>query len=225
MSPLRVLGESLRAVVEWLIGNLPGPPGYALRWLYYKLLLRHLGWGSLIDVGVRIENPRTVSIGRRVWVDRGVLILGAVSDPLKGRPGRWVRRDPEVEGRVVIGDDSHIAPGCLLSGLAGLRIGSELTLAAGTLVFSLSHHSRSLDTGEPAIFSPRVAADRQFMLAGPIDVADGTGTGARCTLLPGCRLAAGSFLQLGSVLRGDTEPGLLYRGNPARPVGPRAAAR
>lgn len=225
MSPLRLLAESLRSVVEWLIGGLPGPPGFALRWLYYKLILRDLGWGTLIDVGVRIENPRTVSIGRRVWIDRNVLILGAVADPLKGRPGRWVRRDPEVEGRVVIGDETHIAPGCLLSGLAGLRVGRELTLAAGTLVYSLSHHYRSLDSAEAALFSPRVAADLQFMIAGPVEIGDRAGVGARSIVLPGSRLASGSFLQLGSVLRGDTEPDRLYRGNPAELIGARAAAR
>src|SRR5919106_3427825 len=148
MRLLWLLGESIRSLFEWVLSPIPGPLGYALRWLYYKAILGHLGWGTLIDVGVRIEHPRTVSIGARSWIDRNVVILGAVRDPLKGRAGRWIRRDPGIEGRVVIGDGVHVAANCILSGMSGLRVGSELTLAAGTYVYSLSHHYRSLDTGE-----------------------------------------------------------------------------
>ena len=75
MNPLTLFTETLRGLVEWVIGSIPGPAGYAIRWPYYKMILGGLGWGALIDVGVRIENPRTVFIGKRSWIDRNVLII------------------------------------------------------------------------------------------------------------------------------------------------------
>ena len=215
-------GESLRGLIEWLLTPLPGPVGYALRWIYYKLVLQDLGWGTLIDVGVRFQHPTTISIGARSWIDRNVLIMGAVPDPLKGRRGRWTRRDEELEGRVVIGERTHIGPNCVLSGMAGLRVGSELTLATGTVVYSLSHHYRSLEEPRAAAFTPRASKDDQFMIAGPVEIGDRSGTGIGSVVLPGARLAEGSFLAVGTVLQGDTEPGWLYAGNPARKVKPRA---
>jgi acetyltransferase-like isoleucine patch superfamily enzyme len=223
MTPiLALIGETLRGLIEWLLSPIPGPAGYALRWLYYKLVLGGLGWGTLIDVGVRFEYPRTVFVGAHSWIDRNVLIIGAVPDPLKGRPGRWTRRDERVEGRVTIGDRTHVGPNCVLSGMAGLRIGGELTLAAGTVAYSLSHHYRSLDEDRPATFSPRAPRKDQFMIAGPIEIGDRSGTGIGSVILPGARLAPGAFLSIGGVLRGDTEPGWVYAGNPARPVKPRS---
>jgi acetyltransferase-like isoleucine patch superfamily enzyme len=215
VTPLRLLTELLRGLFEWFLTPLPGPAGYALRWLYYKAILGSLGWGTLIDTGVRFENPRAIHIGRRCWIDRGVLILGAVRDPFRGRPGRWVRRDASLEGRVVIGDEVHIGPHCVLSGLAGLRIGHRLTLATGTRVYSFSHHPRNLDTGELALFTSRAPAASQFLVAGPIEIGDHSGVGFNGVILPGSTLAAESFLSVGSVLRGDTEPGWIYDGNPA----------
>lgn len=221
---LRVLGETLRAAVEWWLAPLPGPPGYLLRWCYYKLLLGKLGWATWIDVGVRFENPRRVFLGSRCWIDRNVLLLGGVEDPLRGRPGRWVRRDPALEGRLVVGDGVHVGPNCVLSGLAGLRVGSYLTIGAGSTIYSLSHHPTNLDSGEPALFTPRARPEEQYLLAGPVEIADGTGVGAGSKLWPGARLRPGSFLAAGSSLAGDTEEGFVYAGSPARPQRPRRRA-
>jgi acetyltransferase-like isoleucine patch superfamily enzyme len=220
MKILWLFKESIRGLIEWIISPIPGPPGYAIRWLYYKLILAHLGWGTLIDVGVRIENPNTVSIGSRSWIDRNVLLLGALKDPLKGRPGRWVRRDPQLEGRVVIGDRTHIAPNCVLSGMAGLSIGSDCGLATGTIIYSLSGHYRSPDTGAIALFTSRAARNQQFMIAGPVEVGNRCGTGIYSVLLPGSRLAPDAFLLACSVLNfgGDTEENWLYQGDPAKPT-------
>ena len=224
MKPFRLFAETLRGLVEWIIGSIPGPAGYAVRWPYYRIILGALGWGALMDVGVRIENPKTVFIGRRAWIDRNVLIIGAVSDPMKGRRGRWVRRDADVEARVVIGEGTHIGPNCVLNGMAGIYIGSKLTVAAGTKIYSLSHHYRSCDTKKWAAFTSRTHRDEQFMIAGPVRLGDRSGVGLHSVVLPGAELADESFLTIGSTLRGATEPNRVYAGNPAREVGPRSMA-
>lgn len=216
-----LVGETARGLAEWVLAPMPGPPGYALRWLYYKLILAELGWGTLIDTGVRIEHPRRVRIGRHCWIDRDVLLMGGVRDPMKGRPGRWLTA-PDPSPYLSIGDRTHIGPGCLVSGLAGVRIGSELTLAAGTKVYSLSHHYRSLDSGRAARFVARgVPSEAQFMLAGPVEIGDRSGSAMNSVILPGSCLGEDAFLGIGAVLLGRARPGWVYEGHPARPVRPR----
>ena len=212
----KVLVESIRGVIEWAITPLPGPPGYALRWLYYKTILKELGWGTFIDVGVRIDNPSNVAIGRNAWIDRNVFLIGAVNDPIRQRRGRWIRRDENIEGVLRIGNETHIGPNCVLCGLAGLSIGSQIGVASGSRIYSFSHHYQSLDTGEVTAFTPRAPEEDQFMLAGPVSLEDRCGVGMNCAILPGAVLARDTFLSAGSVLGSVTEPGWVYLGQPAR---------
>lgn len=65
---------------------------------------------------------------------------------------------------------------------------------------------------------PFPAPGRGGGLDGSITLEDNVWVGARCVLLPGARIGAGSVLATGSVLDQAIPPGVLAAGNPARPI-------
>src|SRR5258706_3989785 len=64
--------KSALMIFEMCIRYIPGGFGYALRYWYYKLMLKKLGKNVLIDVGVFIYGTKNISIGDFTWIDGGV---------------------------------------------------------------------------------------------------------------------------------------------------------
>jgi len=64
-----VLEQSLQGLFGWV----PGLLGIGLRGLFYRLMLRMHGWAA-IEHGVRLAYASNVTLGRRVYLDRGVYI-------------------------------------------------------------------------------------------------------------------------------------------------------
>lgn len=67
------------------------------------------------------------------------------------------------------------------------------------------------------------ASERLELMTAPIEIGAGAFVGARAILLPGARVAEGAIVGAGAVLSGDTAPGRIYAGNPAREIGLRSA--
>ncbi len=189
-------------LVTWL----PGPIGQRLRFRYWRARLRSLGDGSVIDIGVFIQGPEYVSIGANSWIDRHVHILAGPA-----RPGRSTLRKPNEnfsgeEGEVLIGSYTHIAPFCVLSGIAGIQIGDYSGVASGAKIYSFSHHYRNLaDPDDPAqySFTPLARPDQQAMIAGPVVLGDHSAVGLGCILLPGVTIGRGAWLASGDVAGKD----------------------
>ncbi len=201
------------------IQNWPGRVGNALRVAYWRRRCRSVGRSFRVEPGVTIVGPEWVSFGDDVWLDRGVVLIAG---PLTGG-SRRVRdvtlADRRVaKGELKIGNRVHVAPHVVIQAHGGVSIGDELTLAAGTKIYSLSHHYR--DPGDPSDLTPfrfvgSVPDAQQLLLEGEVVVENGAAIGLNAVLLPGARVSAEAWVAAGSVVRSVVPPRTIAGGNPA----------
>jgi acetyltransferase-like isoleucine patch superfamily enzyme len=209
----------------WLafITYLPGQVGFKLRSLYWGRKLGALGDKAMIDVGVHFSNPAHIFIGRRTWIDRGVILLAG---PDRGERPKRVLRNPRFKGHpgeIHIGACVHIAPYCLVSGIGGVSIGDNCGLASGCKVFSFSHHFRSQENPDSheVFFTMFAPPEHQFLLEGPVTLEDNVGLASNVIVLPGAAIGKESFITVGSVVMSTIPGNSIAGGNPAKRLQPR----
>jgi len=218
---LRALAGVLFDPFRTLIVQMEGRLGILLRRFYYRLRLGSMGRGVRIEPGVLIANPGSVHLGDRVWIDRGVMLV-AGNNPDDARSHKRLMRGPDVPPGVLrVGSRCHSAAGVVIQGHGGVSIRSDLTIAAESKIYSLSHHYMNPDDPSDTTtysFVGLVADDRQFMISGPVVVGDNAAVCMNTILLPGSRVGENAWLAAGSVLKGEVPAGCVARGNPARMV-------
>jgi len=99
-----------------------------------------------------------------------------------------------------IGDHSWIGENAWLDSLAPVRIGSNVCISQGVYLCTGNH-----DWTDPAF----------GLIVKPIIIEDGAWVGARATVLPGVTIGSHSVVAAGAVITKDTEPYMIYSGNPA----------
>jgi acetyltransferase-like isoleucine patch superfamily enzyme len=142
---------------------------------------------------------------------------------LAGPPGggrlTHQKKNPDFEldvGEVRIGDHTHVAPYCVLSGIGGIDIGSHCGVASHSAVYSFSHNYRNAgdpDDGRQFAFTPRARPDQQAMILGPVVIRDYCAVGLNSVLLPGTTLERGTWLACGSVAAGRYGPQAVVSGD------------
>lgn len=211
---------SIRGALADLVGGavlgVPGGIGSRLRVFYYRWRGARIASGVRIDQGVVIDSPSMVAVGQGSWIDRyAILIAGA---PRGGRETRMIG-DPAltVAGQMAIGARCHIGPHTILSGIGGLAIEDEVTIAAGCKVYSLTHHYRSWrnPSDRTITFGSQVEPQRQAMLQGPVRIGRNVGVAVDCLILPGTTIGEDSFVRPGSHVSGSWPPNSLIAGRPA----------
>jgi len=211
------------AIIKTIIFHCPGPIGHRLRARYWRQKLQYLGNRVKIDVGVYFQHPEFISIDDDSWIDRHVIILAG---PDQSSRARKYIENPSFrlnKGSVFIGKRNHIAPFCILSGMAGIQLGDDCTLAAGSKLYSFSHHYRSLEEPENRniIFGSRSASTQQYMIEGPIVLGDNVGTGLNTIILPGVSIQKESFVAINSVVYSSFNENSFLKGDPAKYIKPR----
>ena len=214
---LKILVRLPADIWQALISNFPGPVGFGLRHWFWKDRLKHLGSNVLIDCGVYFQNPEYISIDDNSWIDRGVIILAGPDRSTRARRSIPNQDFPLADGEVHIGKNSHIAPNCLISGIAGVYLSDECNLASGTKVYSFSHHYRSDESpsDRTVVFGPRVSGDRQYMIHGPVFVGRNVGVAVQAVILPGVSIGDNSFVAINSVVHSSFGENSLVAGSPA----------
>ncbi len=99
-----------------------------------------------------------------------------------------------------IGDYSWIGEGAWLDSLAPITIGGNACISQG-VYFCTGNH----DWTDPAF----------GLIVKPIVIQEGAWVGARATILPGVTVKSHSIVAAGAVIARDTEPYMVYAGNPA----------
>ncbi|MBN1342135.1 MAG: acyltransferase [Phycisphaerae bacterium] len=181
---------------------------------------------------VFIEHPEVMEIGDRVTFMRGVYIMGrpkrfAIGDDVTFYPNVFHQGSP---GRVTIGNDvqffpncylssgdwdtsfievgdhTHFAPGCILYGWGGLKVGSYNAIAAGCMLSTVSQFT---DKTERPMVTYGENAD-------PITLEDDVYLGASVVVNQGVTVRRGCVVGANSVVLEDTEEYGFYVGVPAR---------
>lgn len=134
-------------LIESALRNLGSVVGVYLRRAYYKRRLKACGSNLRIDCGVFLVNPRYVSLGDHVILDKHVIIIaGPAGDALRTK---YVsNRDCETApGEVIIGSHSHLGIGTIVQGHGGVGIGDYFTSSSRCMIYSLSNDPRRCRSG------------------------------------------------------------------------------
>ena len=145
------------------------------------------------------------------------LLPGFVGNRLRGRllrvAGVRVGAGTTFAGpvRIVGGEVVRFGGGCFVNGglhvdvSAPVTVGDGVAIGQDVLILTNSHR-----------IGPHEGRAGE-LTAAPVTIGDGVWLGARCVILPGVTVGAGSIVAAGSVVRADVAPDTLVAGVPARP--------
>ncbi len=109
------------------------------------------------------------------------------------------------EKPVSIGDDFFIGAHCYINGVGGLKIGSRVTIAHGSMIFT--------DSGPNT--SPLLQKDFPITSA-PVAIGNDVWIGAGAKILPGVTIGNKCVIGAGSIVKDDVEDGTVVGGIPAK---------
>lgn len=153
-----------------------------------------LGERSILEGGVRIFHPETITIADDVYVGHDTI--------LKGHPS----------GRMSIGSGTWIGQQCYFNSAGGIIIGSGVGIGPGVTIITSEHSASPLDA--PILLTPLRYAS--------VVIDDHADIGVRSVLLPGVRIGRGAIVGAGSVVTKDVPPNTVAAGVPARHLRNRA---
>lgn len=222
MTVIRKIKTVVDDFIRFSIIYIPGVLGGRIRYWYWKGRFKKCGKNIMIDEGVIIQNPEFISVGDNVWIDEYcILIAGKVSYDGKMVKKKISKYFESLEGELIIGSNVHIAPFCVVQAHGGVFIGDNSGIAAGTKIYSLSHHYcdfNNMNTSKIYKFSPMVPDDEQSFLMSPVVIEDNTAIGLNCIVLLGARIKKNSWVLVGSVVIGEIPENCIASGNPARKI-------
>lgn len=101
---------------------------------FYKMAGVKIGKGSKIAATVDIDQsaPELITIGKNVWVTRGVMLLCHQRDLSQYEVGKPVMDCELVYKPIVIKDGAHIGIGAII--MPGVTIGEGAVIGAGSVV-------------------------------------------------------------------------------------------
>lgn len=156
------------ALEQWLqpfIAWIPGITGFAIRYLFYKLIFNHLGGFCYIAPGVTMQRSYCIRAGKRIAVNRGTILDGKgnlqIGDNVLISPHVVItssqhsfhRADlpmilqTETNKEVVIGNDVWIGANAVI--LPVVHIGDRVIIGAGAVV-THDIQSHCIAVGVPA---------------------------------------------------------------------------
>lgn len=147
--------------------------------------------------GLLFKNPLNMSSSVKVRLLR---LFGAqIGVGVILKPGINVKYPWNLE----VGDHSWIGENAWIDSLDKIKIGNDVCISQGTYFCTGNH-----DWSDPCF----------GLILKPIVIEDGAWVGARSTVLPGVTVASHSIIAAGTTIAKDTEPYMIYSGNPATAV-------
>lgn len=203
----------LFTIIESFIRNLPTTLGRKVRWFYYSKRLGSCGKNLIVDKGVIIYNPGNIFVGDNVWLDDHCILIGGssfsnVKHVLKPND-KYIYKIGEIH----LNGNNHIAPFAIVQGHGGISIGLDVTIGAGSKVYSMSHHYKNTEDEKDNnnyYFSSMSKLENQFLIVSPVTIGNGCAIGLNSVVLPGTHIPDGTWVGVNSTVSCHLEANAIY---------------
>ena len=157
--------------------------------IFYKTI--SLGKNSFIDYRCEIEQKNNISIGKNSILYKNITIY------------------KHHEGKVNIGDFSHIAPyGYLLIEKQNLTIGNNVAIGPFCSIFCSTN---TIPKDKNILF-------KDSYEKGSVKIGDNVFVGTHCVILPNTIIENNVVIAANSTVKGNLKGGYLYGGNPVKRI-------
>lgn len=166
--------------------------------------------GAHLGPGARLEGKITLRLAGGAVFEAGARlhVTGGFSANRIGRSQATCISAGE-NGRISIGEGAGISASCIWA-MERIEIGNHVNIGADCIL--MDHDAHSLD----AMDRRDPGRDKAHTVSAPVVIGDDVLLGARCIVLKGVTIGAGSIVGAGSVVTGDIPAGEIWAGNPAR---------
>jgi acetyltransferase-like isoleucine patch superfamily enzyme len=149
---------------------------------------KYFGTNIVMEAGVLVFHPETISIMNKVYVGHNTLLKGYY------------------KGQMYIDEGTWIGQNCFLHSAGGITIGKAVGIGPGVKILT-SYHA---DT------NPEIPVMHNPLEFGPVEIKDGADIGIGTIILPHVTIGEGAIVGAGSVVTRDIPPFSVYAGSPAR---------
>lgn len=149
-----------------------------------------LGTGVVLEPGVLVFHPETITLGDNVYVGHNTMLKGYHRNAM------------------VIGRDTWIGQGCFLHSAGGITVGRAVGI--GPMVKVLTSQHAGDDIGLPVLYTKLDFA--------PVTIEDGADLGAGSIVLPGVRIGEGAIVGAGAVVTRSVPAYTVVAGVPAKVI-------
>lgn len=207
---MRVI-EEIYLWIEFFIRNLPGVIGRKIRYYYYKRRLAKCGKNVIIETGVYFQNPKDISIGDNVWIDKNVIFIAGKLKHINHNNTSGIDdiKDISKLGKIVIGSNVHIGINTIIQGHGGVVILNNFTCSAHCKIYTLSNDVKNSLNG--------TFGETNKYVMSQIFIEDNVWLGLNVSVLKGV-IHKNSFIKPNSVVVSSIDENSIAEGFPARVV-------
>ena len=170
------------SIIEGLIRNIPGPLGFKLRYYFYKIFMKHLGKGVLIDIGVKLSGVRNISISDYCLIESYSIITAYLDE-------------------IEIGRRVHIASFAIIHDNKKIKIADYVGISFGAKIIS----STSVPNNK-RMSGPTVPLEMMSIKAGPITIGKDAVIYANSLIMPDTVIGEGAIVSANSVIYKNVNP-------------------
>ncbi|PWU00010.1 MAG: hypothetical protein C5B52_09565 [Bacteroidetes bacterium] len=194
---------------EDCIRNCSGPIGRKFRQWYYRGRLGSCGRNVKIDTGVYFENPKEISLGDNVWIDKNCILIAGTLNKKNTRFVNQANSNGSL-GKIKIGSNSHIGIGTVMQGHGGITTGEFFTTSAYCRIYSFSNDYKQIHHGT----QDSSEFGESHYVVGPVEIGKNVWLGLNVSVIS-CNLGNDSFILPHSVVYHSIDANSVAGGNPA----------
>jgi acetyltransferase-like isoleucine patch superfamily enzyme len=198
------------SIIEDVIRYISGPLGIRIRRFYYQRRLKECGIGIIIDTGVFFNNPKAITIGNYVWIDKNAHFIAG---KLQHENVKKVNEELNITvGEIVIGSHIHIGINAIIQGHGGVKIGDYFTSSANCCIYTVSN-----DVNQCCFGTYNQGEGNIFYVQSSIVIQNNVWLGLGVTVLGG-EIGANTFIKPQSIVTKDIQENSIAEGFPAERI-------